>query len=271
MSAPGCEGLAVVQARMSSSRLPGKVLLDVSGRTALWHVMHRLGHVRGVDAVVVAVPDRPEDDVLAAYVLEQGWALHRGSRDDVLDRTCEAARAFSPRYVVRVTSDATLLDPFLLSAVIQAFRQGGYEYASNCLQPSYPDGLDVEVMAFSALERAWREAREPAEREHVTPFIRTRPEEFRCVNVRQGRDLSAMCWALDTPEDLEFLRRVTARLDLFDPRELSFARVIALLRSEPGLMGVNAGSKRDWKLLEEIPHLFAPAPGAFDTIVWEGE
>lgn len=269
MSAVGCEGLAVVQARMGSSRLPGKVLLDVSGRTALWHVMHRLGRARGVDAVVVAVPDRPEDDVLAAYVLEQGWALYRGSRDDVLDRTCKAARAFAPRYVVRVTSDATLLDPFLLSAVIAAFRRGGYEYVSNCLQPSYPDGLDVEVMAYSALERAWKEAREPAEREHVTPFIRTRPEAFRCANMRRRRDLSAMCWALDTPEDLEFLRRVTARLDLSAPRELSFRRVIELLRSEPELMGVNAGSKRDWKLLQEIPHLFAPTQGAFDTIIRE--
>lgn len=270
MSSETFETLAVVQARLGSTRLPGKVLRDIGGRPALWQVMRRLEAARGVDGIVVAVPDGPEDDPLAAYVLEQGWLLHRGAGDDVLDRMYKAALPFSPRFVVRVTADALLLDPFLLGEVVRLAREHDLDYVSNCLRPTYPDGLDVEVVRLDSLTRVWREAASPADREHVTAWIRSRPGRFRCGNVAQARDCSSWCWALDNPEDLRFLRRVYALLRPEEPLDRHFRTVVDLLERHPDLALENPRSKRDEKLLQEIPDIFQAETGDYQTFRWEG-
>ena len=153
------EFLAVVQARMGSSRLPGKMLTPLAGRPALWHVLRRLEEAPSLGRVVLAVPDTSPNDPLERLARTRRTACHRGSDEDVLDRLYWAARSYAPRAVVRVTGDCTLLDPHVVEAVIALFRSGQYDYASNCLVPSFPDGLDVEVMSLASLEEAWLRGR----------------------------------------------------------------------------------------------------------------
>lgn len=261
--------LAVVQARMGSTRLPGKVLTDIAGRPALWHVIRRLEQCPGVDRVMAAIPEGPEDDALADYAAELGVDCFRGDQDDVLDRIFQAAAPLFPRAVARVTADCPLLDPYLLDFILGVFWEHGFDYASNCLQPTFPDGLDLEVMTMAALERTWREASRPAQREHVTPYIRTNPGRFRLANVHQARDLSSLCWALDAPQDLEFLRAVYARLDPADPGDYGFERVLEILRAHPETAAINGGSVRDHKLVEEIPEIFSANQNGTPSFLWE--
>jgi glutamate-1-semialdehyde 2,1-aminomutase len=236
--------VAVLQARFSSSRLPGKVLLPLQGRPMLARQLERLRRSRRVDALVVATSDRPDDDELAALCAEEGVACFRGSLDDVLDRFYRAADQYKPAAVVRLTGDCPLADPAVIDACIDFFRAGGYDYASNSVEPTFPDGLDVEVMRFDCLERAWREAAVPSEREHVTPFIHTRPDRFRIGSFRNKRDLSSMRWTVDEPDDLEFVRAVYAALY---PENSAFATgdVLALLERRPELAAINDRHQRN--------------------------
>ncbi len=201
--------VAVVQARMSSTRLPGKVLADVAGHPMLWQVVRRLRRARLVDRVVVATSETPTDDAIVQFCKQEGIDYFRGNETDVLDRYYQAARAFSADTVVRITSDCPLIDPSVVDKVVGRFLEGGHDYVSNVLRYTYPDGLDTEVFSFAALERAWREARKDSEREHVTPYLRG--NKFRVVNVDNDEPTPRnLRWTVDEPADLEFVRRVFA-------------------------------------------------------------
>lgn len=235
--------VAIIQARMSSTRLPGKVFADVCGQPLLHHVVCRARRARTPDQVVVATSDRPADDVVARFCEMSAVPCFRGSEEDVLDRYCHAARHFKAEAVVRVTADCPLLDPDVIDRVVQAFLAGDQDYVSNTLDRTYPDGLDVEVFSFAALARAWREARLPSEREHVTPYIWKHPELFRLGNVKQDEDLSDLRWTVDEPRDLEFVRAVYRWLG---PRsDFGMQEVLALLREHPELGRINAGIERN--------------------------
>lgn len=205
--------VAIIQARMASTRLPGKVLADISGRPMIHHVAERARRARLVDEVVIATSTSVTDEPLVAYCHQQGIACERGSEQDVLDRYYEVARAHGADAVVRLTADCPLLDADVIDRVVNLFLSGDRDYVTNTLRPTYPDGLDVEVFSFSALARAWREAVRLADREHVTPFIRT-SGLFRLGNVEHDPDLSPCNyrWTVDEPEDLEFVRGVFAAL-----------------------------------------------------------
>ena len=203
--------VAIVQARTGSTRLPGKVLADIEGRPMLVRVLERASRARLVDRIVVATTDRPADDDVEALCAAEGVACHRGSADDVLDRYAQAARRFGADTVVRLTGDCPLLDPAVVDLVVAALRDSGADYATNTLPPTFPDGLDVEAFTRAALERAWREAELPAEREHVTPYLRG--GDFTVVNVESGDpEAGRLRLAVDDPGDLERVRDLYRRL-----------------------------------------------------------
>lgn len=214
--------IGIVQARMSSSRLPGKVLEPIADKPAILFMCERLGRSRRLDGICVATSSDGSDDVLAERVRSAGIPLFRGSLEDVLDRFLGAARQERADIVVRLTGDCPLMDPQLVDRVIEARERGDYDYASNVDPPTYPDGLDIEVLTMGALERAHREARLQSEREHVTPYVRNAPGYRRYCH-RGLVDLSALRWTVDYPDDLAFVQALTAALtvdpvdaDLFD-------------------------------------------------------
>jgi spore coat polysaccharide biosynthesis protein SpsF len=207
------------------------------------HVIRRTRCAQLLDLVSVATSEQPTDDAVAKFCSETGISCFRGSESDVLDRYYRAASRFDAEVVVRVTADCPLLDPTVIDKVIRFFREGDYDYVSNTLDPSYPDGLDTEVFRREALERAWCGARLPSEREHVTPYIWRHPELFRMANVRHDHDLSGLRWTVDEPEDLLFVRRIHEHFEA----GLSFglADILALLNKYPELGHVNSRFNRN--------------------------
>jgi spore coat polysaccharide biosynthesis protein SpsF len=227
--------LGVLQARMSSTRLPGKVLRPVLGEPMISRQIERLRRCALIDRLIVATSDRQDDDVLAHHCEGLGLDVYRGSLDDVLDRFHGALKCFGPAdTVVRMTADCPLADWTLIDRVIRAHLDTGVDYTSNTpAVRTFPHGLDVEVMAAQVLEAAWREATDPYEREHVTPFIYRRPERFRLGYVSDAPSLAHLRWTVDTPEDLEFVRYVYETLYPRDPAFTS-ADVAALPRNSSG-------------------------------------
>ena len=164
--------VAIVQARMSSTRLPGKVWADVAGHPILWHVVQRLRRARLLNQIVIATSENPADDAIAQFCEQDGILCYRGSEADVLDCYYKAASLHSADVVVRITADCPLIDPAVVDKVVHRFLDEGSDYVTNNLRYTYPDGLDTEVFSFAALAQAWREAKKPSEREHVTPYLR---------------------------------------------------------------------------------------------------
>ena len=261
--------LAVIQARLGSTRLPGKTLADLGGRPMLAHVVERAAAIPGVDGVVIATTVHPRDDRLAGWAQAAGLPCVRGSEDDVLDRFHDALERHPCDAIVRVTPDCPFLDPEVSGRVVAAWRgdPGRVDYASNVHPPTFPDGLDTEVIARSALAAAWREARWPSDREHVTPFVWRQPERFRQVAVRGDLDLSHLRWTVDTVADLEFARAVHARLAPAVGERFGMRDVVALLAREPALAALNAGQSRNEgyarSLAAEAATAAPPAPESF--------
>jgi spore coat polysaccharide biosynthesis protein SpsF len=238
--------VAVIQARLGSTRLPGKALADLAGRPVLAHVAERAAAIPGVDGVVLATTVSTADDLLEAFAGRAGIGCVRGSEADVLDRFLLASREAGAGAVVRITADCPLLDPEVSGRVVAEYvaRRPGVDYVSNVHPPTYPDGLDTEMFSAEALETAWREARLPSEREHVTPYIWKHPERFRLANVEHEEDLSAHRWTVDTEADLAFVRSVFEGLGAGAARA-GMRQVLRLLGERPELRGLNAGINRN--------------------------
>lgn len=218
---------------MASSRLPGKVLADLDGRPIIDHVLRRAARIEGVEEVVLAVPDSPGDDVLERAGQDAGFAVFRGDATDVLNRYHDAAAASRAAAVVRITADCPLIDPAVSTLVVRRFVAGDVDYVSNVNPPTYPDGYDTEVFSTTALDIAWREATDPYEREHVTPFIRRRPDRFRLANVADVADRSSWRLTVDTAADLDAIRSIWTRMP---GEQFGIADVIALEAREPHLV-----------------------------------
>lgn len=238
--------MAILQARMASTRLPGKVLKPLAGRPMLARQIERIRRARSLDGLVLATTDTASDDPVAALGRDLGIAVYRGSMDDVLDRYHHAARHAGPPpdHIVRLTGDCPLTDPALIDAIVAAHIAGGHDYTTNALQPTYPDGLDVEVLTRAALDQAWRQADLPSHREHVTSFIHGQPARFRIGHVKRTPDLSHLRWTVDAPEDYEFVAAVYDRLYPANPA-FDTADILALLAREPALAALNAGHVRN--------------------------
>lgn len=222
-SAEGRDVLAIVQARMSSTRLPGKVLAPILGRPMIIHQLERLARCRGVDALLVATSNDPSDDVLAATLREAGVRTYRGALHDVLTRYLEATREYEREvgpaaHVARLTADCPVIDPEIVDEVIALHLRSGAEYTGNAFERSYPDGLDAEIMTRATLDRLASEAETPEDREHVTYGVNRRRGAFRIEHLMQEPDLSRLRWTVDTPEDLDFVRRLFERLYPTNPQ-----------------------------------------------------
>ena len=229
--------VALIQARLGSTRLPRKVLRHLAGEPMLAHVMARTQRTAGLDEVVLATTENPRDDELAALCSERGWPCCRGSEDDVLDRYYRAASVHGAETVVRITSDCPLIEPRIIELVLAAFHRGGWDYVSNTVErQSYPRGLDVEVFSFQTLERAFNEDHDPAWREHVTPYIYRNPEQFRIHTVSHTEDHSQQRWTVDTPEDFELVRRI---YEHFGHNRFGWQEVLELLARHPHWLELN--------------------------------
>jgi spore coat polysaccharide biosynthesis protein SpsF len=229
--------VTIIQARMGSTRLPGKVLIDLGGESVLARVVRRLRRADLIDEIVVATTTSAADDAIVSECERLSVAVFRGQEDDVLDRYYHAAHWINADAIVRITSDCPLIDAEITDNTIRTFINCKPDYASNALQRTYPRGLDTEVISCDALTHAWQEAPLSYQRAHVTPYIYENPNRFRIVPVRGDCDYSDLRWTLDTPEDLTFIRAIYERMDNED--SFSWRDVLALLEREPQLAELN--------------------------------
>lgn len=243
--------LGILQARLSSSRLPGKVMRPILGRPMILRQIERLRRSRRMDRLVLATSSEPLDDPLAAVVQAAGVDVHRGSLDNVLDRFITAASSYRPDWVVRLTGDCPLADPDVIDQVIDVTLASAADYGSNTLEPSFPDGLDVEVVRYAALEQVWRAGGSTAEREHVTLAIHRHPDRFRLVGVKAPHDLSRLRWTVDEAADLALVERIYAALYPSNPF-FATSDILALLERQPGLAAINSGIERNKGLAKSL-------------------
>lgn len=230
----------IVQARAGSTRLPGKVMMDLAGRTVLAWVLERCHAIDGVDEVCCAVPRGADNDAVALEAHRRGASVFRGSERDVLDRHHRAAETFGFDVVMRITSDCPLIDPTLCAQVLERRVDAGADYACNNLPPSWPHGLDCEAMSAEWLARAAREATAPFDREHVTPFIRVHSEAIRLNLNRPGPSAHHHRWTLDHRRDLCFLREMAKRLPA-GPGGWDHRVALVIAEADPLLAAMNTG------------------------------
>ena len=224
---------AIVQARLGSSRLPNKMLLEIAGATVLEQTLRRIPR-REIDEVILATTTLAQDRSLIELAGRLGVRSFAGNETDVLDRYYRAAQSYGTSVIVRLTGDCPVHDQEVIDLVVRRYleRVSDIDYVSNVTPPTFPDGLDVEVFSFELLERMWREATAPADREHVTTYVRTRLGQFRTLNVtHDGEDLSGLRWTLDEPVDLDFLRWVFASLNGHD--DFTWRDILTLVRDNP--------------------------------------
>ena len=239
--------VAVIQARMGSTRLPGKVLRDINGETMLSRVVQRVRRAKLLDQIVVATTVEAADDPIVVACNNLKVAVFRGSEKDVLDRYYQTSLAYNADAIVRITSDCPLIDPMLIDEVVQVFLQEAPDYASNALTRTYPRGLDTEVIAQPALTRTWSEATKSYQRAHVTPYIYQNPRLFRLVSVKSVTDFSHYRWTVDTIEDLQLAEEIYSQLS--DKPFFSWHEVLNLLNREHELEALNQHIEQ--KSLEE--------------------
>jgi spore coat polysaccharide biosynthesis protein SpsF (cytidylyltransferase family) len=228
---------AIIQARTGSTRLPGKVLLDIEGMSMLARVVDRVRRAATIDRIVIATTANAQDDPLAAHAGALSVDVFRGDEDDVLDRYYRAATQFELDVIVRITSDCPLLDPGLLDRVVTLARESRVDYAADTLPRRFPRGLDVEVFPVATLERVWREATTFQDRAHVTPYVLDHPAAFSTAGITDAVDRSHMRWTVDTPEDLTFVREVYRELAT---RDFTWTDVLNVLDRRPELLQINA-------------------------------
>jgi spore coat polysaccharide biosynthesis protein SpsF len=232
--------LAIVQARMGSSRLPGKVLKEILGRPVLWHLINRLKQAKLINQIIIATSDNDRDEPIVRFAEENGIACYAGSESDLVDRLYQAAKRCLADAIVRITADCPLVDPVLVDRIIKLYldSKGSLDYVSNINPRTYPDGLDVEIFSFQALKKVWEEVKDPFRREWITTNFFEHPEEYRLGNLEHGEDLSHLRWTLDYQEDLDCIVEIYKRLYL-DDRVFLMKDILVLLREHPELSEIN--------------------------------
>jgi spore coat polysaccharide biosynthesis protein SpsF len=241
----------IIQARTGSTRLPGKVLADICGEAMLTHIIKRARHSRLCKSFILATTIDPVDDILLSIAEKNNVPLFRGHKEDVLDRFYHAAKAGRAEIIVRITADDPFKDPEILDSIVETYLEGDYDYVSNTLEPSYPEGLDIEVFSFEALEYAFHNARKSFQRLHVTPFIYMNPHIFKTHNVMHTDDLSPLRLTVDTLEDLVFARAIYEKL--YTPHSLFLlADILFLLDSHPEIKGLMPDIPRNLGFMESM-------------------
>lgn len=249
--------VAIVQARMSSSRLPGKVMREILGKPSLWHLVNRLKGSQLIDKIVIATTDKERDEPILKLAQDLGADSYAGSENDVLDRYYQAAKKYGAQTVVRITADCPLIDPEVTDRIIGYYLQNRDKLDYAHTGGSFPDGLDTEVFSFTALEIAWREARWLSEREHVTPYIK-KSGIFRTATVEYEDDLSHMRWVVDDEKDFQLVTEIFQNLyrevEIFHLKD-----ILDFLSKRPELLELNKRTVRNEGYLKSI---------AEDKLVW---
>ena len=232
----------IIQARMGSTRLPGKVMMDVEkGKPVLYFVINQLQHCKLIDKIIVATTNLEEDNKIVEYCNDLDINCFRGSPNDVLDRYYRCAKEYSISTIVRIPSDKPLIDPEIVDRIIQVFKSDSYDCVTNFLPVTFPGGTEVEVLSFEVLQSAWKNAKLPSEKEHVTPYIYSHRDRFRIFNVANSEDLSQYSWAVDRIEDLNLVQQITSKIK---KRPILMNDIIDLFKKEPQLPKIN---KNVWR------------------------
>lgn len=236
--------LAIVQARMSSTRFPGKVLADLQGKSMVIQQLERISKAKSLNAIVVATSSDPSDDELVEVLQRYGYETARGSLDDVLDRFISVIDFYQPETVVRLTADCPLTSPQVIDQVVEAFYTSHADYLSNTMTPTFPDGLDVEVVKANVLREVAIVSTDQPEREHVTLGVYRRQDQFQVENFANEVDLSNLRWTVDTPEDFSFVNQIYA--ELF-PMNANFdlPDILRYLEEHPELSRTQADAPRN--------------------------
>ncbi|NVN96590.1 MAG: glycosyltransferase family protein, partial [Bacteroidetes bacterium] len=234
--------LTVIQARMSSSRLPGKVMLPILDKPLLYRMVERLEKAKNIGQIVIATSKMIEDDQIEDFCKEINLSCFRGHLTDLLDRHYQVAKTFGADTIVKIPSDCPLIDPKIINKVIQYFIDNAeFDYVSNLHPATYPDGNDVEIMSFQALELAWENAQKPFEREHTTPFIWENKESFKIGNVKWETNLdlsSSLRFTIDYIEDYNFIKCVYEELYHTNPK-FGLNDILQLLKKKPEIADIN--------------------------------
>lgn len=243
---------AIIQARLGSTRLPGKTMMVIENVPLLGHLVKRIKATTCVNDIIIATTVNKRDDAIVEFAGNNNLKFYRGSEEDVLDRFYNTSVEFNVDTIVRVTPDCPLLDPKVVDLVVSAYRAGNYDYVSNVIIPTFPDGLDTEVFSFQSLKKAWHEATLPSEREHVTAYIVKNPDQFRIFNVkRDGEDISWMRWTVDTQKDFEFVKEIFSNIS--NKEDIFFLEdVLDVLHRKPELLKMNADIMRNEGYLKSL-------------------
>ena len=233
----------MIQTRTGSSRLPNKVLAKIGDKPMIWHVINRAKKVKSV-AQIALITTTSKNDMILLKIAEQNSIVgFSGKKSDVLDRHYQCAKMIRADPIIRITSDCPLVDPVLVEKILQFYRKNNYDFVSNAITPTYPDGLDVEVFSFKALQKAARHAKKKYDKEHVTTFFINNPDKFKIYNYQNNKNLSYMRWTVDRRNDLKFVRSIYHELE--PDIEFSMNKVIRVLKKNPRLLEINKGIMRN--------------------------
>jgi spore coat polysaccharide biosynthesis protein SpsF len=232
MNKIGC----IVQARMGSTRLPGKVLAKINNKPMLHYLVKQLQFSNEINEIVIATTDLEEDLEIVKFAKKNNIRFFIGSDDDVLDRYYQCAKEFSFSTIVRITADNPLIDPYIVDKVIRCFKENTYDYVSNAISRTFPYGTEVEIFSFDTLENTWKNACKHSEREHVTSFIYKNKTKFKTFNLTNKIDLSRFRWTIDRPNDLKLVREIISKNNKFP---ITTEAVLKILKENPDLLKIN--------------------------------
>lgn len=245
---------AMIQARMGSSRLPGKVMREVVGKPLLEHIIDRLNFCDEIDNVIVISSNQIENEPITKLCEKLNVDYFLGDENDVLNRYYQAAINFNLNEndsVVRITADCPLIDPIIVDEIIIKHLKNNYDYTTNTLVRSFPDGLDCEVFTFSVLKDIWKKARLKSEREHVTLYIKNNPENYKLGNLKQDVDLSDLRWTVDEKEDFILIKKIYESL-YNEEKPFLMEDILELLNNNPSLLKINDMYERNEGLLKSL-------------------
>ena len=231
--------VAIIQARMGSTRLPGKILKKVNGRPLLSYQLERLQQSNFISDLVIATTTDEKDDLIVEFCKKNNILWFRGSEEDVLARYYETAKTFNADAIVRITSDCPIIDVQVVNKTIQYFVDNNFDYVSNTVKRTYPRGLDTEVFTFAALEKAYKEAVMEREREHVTAYFYTNADVFKIGSVQNEVDYSKYRWTVDTEEDFQLIKNIIEKLYNENPK-FTLHDTVKLMEANPDWFYINA-------------------------------
>jgi len=249
--------VAIIQARMGSLRMPGKVLKPILGKPMLWHVVERVKRAKLINQVVVATSTNPEDKKLVDFCKTNNIEVFKGSENDVLDRYYQCAKKYHADFIVRITADCPLIDPSLIKKLILVFKGRNLDYlaistgagVSHLNVNKYPQGLDCEIFTFPSLSEAWKKARKPFEREHVTPYFYNNPDKFLLGQLTCYENLSHLRWTVDQENDLELVKKLISKIK---KRPILISDIIEVLKNEPELIKINIDNQYNEGYLKSL-------------------